>query len=178
MIDADAEGDAPFRRDVLVALDHAALHRDGALDRIDDAGELDQRAVAHELDDTTVAGGDLAIDEVIPMGLQRRQGAGLVLLHEAAVADHVGGQYGGKPAFQVLSPSPKRLTTKGKRIHAVGIAWLVLAKPRQFRRCARTSALHPIRDVKVETSGLASLSSAYTNLRQLKFRATSRDIRF
>jgi hypothetical protein len=42
-----------------------------------------------------------------PQVSQSAQRAGLVLAHQAGITDHVGGKYGGKPAFQVLSPSPK-----------------------------------------------------------------------
>jgi F420-0:gamma-glutamyl ligase len=33
---------------------HAALHRKGTFDRIDDTAELDEDAVAHPLDDTAM----------------------------------------------------------------------------------------------------------------------------
>ena len=57
-IDADAEFDAPVGRHVGVALRHSALHLDGAAHRIDDAGELDQDAVAGGLDDAAAVLGD------------------------------------------------------------------------------------------------------------------------
>ena len=55
-IDADAELDAPSWRNVLVALGHAALDYGSAAQCVDDAGELDQRPVAHQLDDPAMAG--------------------------------------------------------------------------------------------------------------------------
>ncbi|MGA7262726.1 MAG: hypothetical protein WBX30_17780 [Stellaceae bacterium] len=45
-INADAELDTPFSRDVSLALGHCALHFGSAAHRIDDAGKLDQCAVA------------------------------------------------------------------------------------------------------------------------------------
>src|SRR5260221_250486 len=50
-IDAHAHLDAPVDRNVGVALGHAALHFDRAAHRIDNAGKLDQDAVAGGLDD-------------------------------------------------------------------------------------------------------------------------------
>jgi len=47
--------------------------------------------------------------------------AGQQLQPGALTADHVGGKNGGKPAFQALSPLPRRLANKGGRIHAVGV---------------------------------------------------------
>ena len=89
-VDADAEVDRPLRRDV--ALAHRALDRDGAFDRVDGAAELDQRAVAHHLDDAAVARGDGGIEHLAPDLSQRGERAGLVLAHHAAVADDVGGE--------------------------------------------------------------------------------------
>jgi hypothetical protein len=51
-------------------------------------------------------------------GFQALERSRLVLAHEARVADHVGGEYGGKPAFQALSPSIRRLAASGGEIHA------------------------------------------------------------
>jgi hypothetical protein len=49
-VDADAELDAPVLGLGRLALRDAILDRDRAFDRIDGARELDQRALAHELD--------------------------------------------------------------------------------------------------------------------------------
>ena len=53
-MDADAELDALLGRQAGVALDHAALHLDRAAHRVDDAAELDDRAVAGALDDAAM----------------------------------------------------------------------------------------------------------------------------
>ena len=49
-VDADAELDASVIGNAGVALDHAALQFDRAADCVDDAAELDDRAVAGALD--------------------------------------------------------------------------------------------------------------------------------
>ena len=41
------------------------------------------------------------------MRLERRERAGLVDAHEAAVADHIGGQNSGQTAFHVLRSPPR-----------------------------------------------------------------------
>jgi hypothetical protein len=73
---------------------HFALKVDGAFHRIDGTGELDQDAVAHDLDDPPAMLSDEGIEDVLTPLLQCGLGARFVLLHEAAVADHVGRQYG------------------------------------------------------------------------------------
>jgi hypothetical protein len=77
-----------------VALGHAALNVDGAADRVQHAGELDQKAVAHDLEDAPVVARDGRIEELAKMGLQGAQGALLVGLHQPAIADHVCRQNG------------------------------------------------------------------------------------
>jgi hypothetical protein len=63
-INADAEVDAPFSGNVsVVALCHVALHLDRAAHRIDDAGKLDQRAVAGGFDKAATVLPDLWVDQ-------------------------------------------------------------------------------------------------------------------
>jgi hypothetical protein len=64
---------------------------DGKRNGIDDAGELHQRAVAHELNRAPVILSRLRLDQFLAMGLEGSQRAHFILAHEAAVADHVGG---------------------------------------------------------------------------------------
>ena len=71
---------------------HRALDLHGARHRVDDAGELDQRAVAHELDDAAVMFGDHRIDDLAAQRLEPGQGARLVEAHQPAVPHHVGGE--------------------------------------------------------------------------------------
>ena len=53
-IDADAKPDLPRFGGALIAIGHPALDHGSTLDGIDDAGELDERTVAHELDDAAM----------------------------------------------------------------------------------------------------------------------------
>ncbi len=79
------------------------LDRERAVDGRDDAGELDQRAVAHELDQAPAVGRDAGIEDPAAVELQPLERAGLVGLHQAAVADDVGRKYRGQFALH-LSP--------------------------------------------------------------------------
>src|SRR5262249_36613072 len=111
-VDADAETDQPVVRHALVAHGHLALDVGRALHGIDDAAEFDQRAVAHQLDHAPAMLCDRGIDELAPARLQPLQRAALVGAHEPAVADHVGGKYGGQPPLHASARSP------GGRRHA------------------------------------------------------------
>jgi hypothetical protein len=74
---------------------HAALHRDGAADRVEGAGELDQQAIACGLDDAAAMRADFGFDQLLSQGAQPCQGAFLVIADEPAVAGDIGGQDGG-----------------------------------------------------------------------------------
>ena len=74
------------------AFHHLQLDLDRAFHRIDDAGEFDQHAVAHKLDNTPVVLGDLRVDQLLAMRLLARNRALLVGFHEARVAYYVGGE--------------------------------------------------------------------------------------
>jgi hypothetical protein len=80
------------------------LNIDGTSHGLDDTGKLGQKPIAHELHDTPAAFGDLGLHQLSTEGLQALERSCLVLAHQARVADHVGGKYGGKPAFHTLSP--------------------------------------------------------------------------
>ncbi len=80
-VDPDAENNAPIFGLVGIAFRHAQLNFGGAAHRIDDAGELDQHPVAHELDDTAVVLCDLGIDKVRLQRFERRERAFLVGSH-------------------------------------------------------------------------------------------------
>ena len=47
-----------------------SLDFDGAGDSIHGAGEFHQRAIAHQLDDTTRMGGNRRVDQLTPQGIQ------------------------------------------------------------------------------------------------------------
>ena len=63
LVDADAELHAPSRIDGSVALGHCLLDRHRALDRIQDAGELGQDAVACRVDDAAAVLADHRQDD-------------------------------------------------------------------------------------------------------------------
>src|SRR5262249_52904910 len=72
-MDADADFDVALRRQAGVALDHAVLDLDGAANRIDDASELDENAIARPFDDAVVMQRDGGVDEVAAERAQPRK---------------------------------------------------------------------------------------------------------
>jgi hypothetical protein len=87
----------------------------GALDRLDDARELGQEPVAHELHDAPAAPADLGLHQLLAQRHEALQRARLVGAHEARVANHVGGEYGSQPAFQSGSPSREETSRQGRQ---------------------------------------------------------------
>ena len=71
-VNADPEDDAAILGHAGVTLDHGVLNFDGAAHGIDDAAELDDRAVAGALDDPPVMYGDTRIDEIAAQRPQPR----------------------------------------------------------------------------------------------------------
>ena len=112
-MDADAKLDAALGH-AGVALDHGVLHFDRAAHGVDDAAELDERAVAGALDHAPVMHGDGRIDQVAAQRPQPRQGAILVGAGEPAVSDHIGGEDRREfPGFGHVAPPPQaRLAQK------------------------------------------------------------------
>src|SRR5262249_21702070 len=98
-IDADPQLHAAVLGKRGVARLHALLHLDGALHGVDDAGEFDQHAVAHQLDETAAVFCEQRLEHLPAPLAKHGPRPGLVLAHEPAVADHVGGQNGGEAAF-------------------------------------------------------------------------------
>ncbi|MEI9888514.1 MAG: hypothetical protein WDN08_18840 [Rhizomicrobium sp.] len=94
-VDADAVADAAG----LGRLLGRRLDRQGAFDGGDHAGEFHQGAVAHQLEQPPAMDRDLRIEDAGPVRLQPLQRAGLVGLHQAAIADDVGGQDRGQFAL-------------------------------------------------------------------------------
>src|SRR5688572_31022461 len=70
-VDADAEPDALTFVDVGIAAIYTLLHHNGAADRIDNRGKLDEEAVACSLDDAALMLRDQRIDKFLTMALQR-----------------------------------------------------------------------------------------------------------
>ena len=103
LVHADPKADALRLRHVPLATGHPFLDSDRAGDCVHDTGELDQGAIAHQLDDPAAVLGNQRVDEFPPMRLQALERAGLVAFHERRVADHVRGQDGGEAAFRARS---------------------------------------------------------------------------
>ena len=101
-IDTDAQDDVAILGLTAVRGGHALLQIDGALHGVDGAGELDQHAVAGHLEDAALMLGDQWLQHLLAPGLERGQRAGLIVLHQPAVADHVGGQDGSEAALDAF----------------------------------------------------------------------------
>ena len=99
---------------------------------IDDAGELDHCAVADQLDDAAVVGGDGRVEHGFPVALERGERAGLVGAHHPRIADHVGrkdgrqltidarlghGTHRSSNATQRVQPAEAALIFTGKQAH-------------------------------------------------------------
>src|SRR5262249_40388169 len=102
-IDPHAENDPRVRGKIEVLLRGSPLNFDSARHRIDDAGELDQRPVAHELDDAAVVPIDQRLNEFAAKRLESGKCASLVQAHQAAVPHHVGGEDSDQLPFRTLS---------------------------------------------------------------------------
>src|SRR5208282_3640366 len=68
-------------------LNQAVLHFDRAADCIDYAAKLDDRAVAGELDDASVVGGDCRVDEIAAKAAEARKRPVLIGACKPRVAD-------------------------------------------------------------------------------------------
>ena len=95
-IDPDTECDALVLGNIGVARRHATLELDCRADRVDDTRELDQRAVAHQLDDAPVVFGNRAIDQLFSVRPEAREGAFLVRPDQSGITDHIRAQDRGK----------------------------------------------------------------------------------
>src|SRR5262249_37718232 len=71
---------------------HVPLQIDGALHRINSAGELHKYAVTSGFEDSSLMLGEQGVQHVAPPGLEGVQRARLVGLHQSAVPDYIGGQ--------------------------------------------------------------------------------------
>jgi hypothetical protein len=99
-IDPDAPLYAPLGRNRVVALGHARLHLDRAAQRVDDARELDEKAVSAGLYDPAAVLGDLRINQIRADPLEPRECTLLVGANQARVAGHVRREDGGEPALR------------------------------------------------------------------------------
>ena len=95
----NAKDDAALRRQFGICPSHPLLQVNSALHRVDSAGELNQHAVARDLEDPAPVMGDQRLQHFFAAGLERSERSGFVALHEAAVANHIGSKNSGKPAL-------------------------------------------------------------------------------
>ena len=110
---------------VAVGLGHGLLELDGGAQRIDGAGELDQRTVAGQLDQPAAVAGQHRLKALGAMGLQPRQRAVLVASHQARVADDIRRQDRRQSPYNPLAgheasprPQPAALRLRGPaRLH-------------------------------------------------------------
>jgi hypothetical protein len=94
--------------ELAVGFRHAPLQFDRALHGIDRAGEFDHHAIAHQLHDAALVLCHQRLEDALASLPQRRRRDGLILLHEPAVIDHIGGTDGGEAgAERVLPPCRK-----------------------------------------------------------------------
>ena len=103
-IDAHAELDALLIWHPGIALGHPALDIKSAAHCVHYAAKLSQHPVSGVLDDPATVFGNLGIDKSAQMGLKLDVRALFVHTGQPAVASHIGGQYGSKPAFDAVLP--------------------------------------------------------------------------
>jgi hypothetical protein len=103
-IDANAELDAPRRRNAGIPQGHLALPFDCAAHRIDDARKLYEKPVASSLDDMPVMLGNLGFGQLAPDRLQGHERPFLVLAHQPRIAGDISRQYRRQPPLDAPSP--------------------------------------------------------------------------
>jgi hypothetical protein len=102
-VDAGTVPDTSHLRLGRLAPCDAGLDLDRALEGFHRACELDQRAVAGELDHATAVLGNQGFGEFDPMSLDPGERTGLVGADQPAVAHHVHGHDGREPAIHARS---------------------------------------------------------------------------
>ena len=127
-IDADAQNDPRLVRVLRLLIwcrAARALHHERAVHGIDHAAELRDGAVADQLDDAAVMGGDGGIEHRQPVQLEGGQGALLVGPHQPRIADHVGREDGRELTVDAFfgheyagsgSPQPRAGQPQGKQL--------------------------------------------------------------
>src|ERR671934_43463 len=102
-VETDAKLDTPFRRDLDVALGDLPLDVDRAAYRIDDAGKLDQDAIARGLDDAPAMLRDFWIDDRASVAFEGRQRAFFIQTHQPGIACDIPRENGREPALDPFS---------------------------------------------------------------------------
>ena len=95
-VDSNANIDPLILRLAGVSLCHSSLDIDRALNCVDDAAELGQEAIAHELEDAAAMLRYRRFNEFVAVSLDPLKGLRFVPLHQAAVSDNVSGKNGGE----------------------------------------------------------------------------------
>ena len=88
---ADAEANAALLGHLVVHCGNSFLDAERAVERVDGARELGQDAVAGGVGDAAAMLRDEAIRD-IAMGVEQAQRAGLIDVHQAGVAGHIGAE--------------------------------------------------------------------------------------
>ena len=94
-VDTEAKHNAAFLRHFPIGVAECLLQVDGALNRVDRAGEFHQHSVARDLEDAALVRRNERFKHILATGLEGSQGAGLIGFHQAAEADDISGQDGG-----------------------------------------------------------------------------------
>jgi len=102
-VNANAHLDALILINARIALRHFLLHRNRAFDCIEDACELRQQAVTHELEDAPVVLFDLRLEQFLAEYAQAVERSCLVALHQCRVTDHVGSHNSSKVTLDARS---------------------------------------------------------------------------
>src|SRR5215475_13343291 len=134
--------DTPLWRNLHIALGHLPLDIDSTAYAVDDAGKLDQHAVARRLDNASTVFRDLGIDDRASVTLEYGQCAFFIQAHQPRIARDVPRKNGRKAALDPLSTqgaSPKSASTSC--VSSVGLAACILP-----RRRGRTSGIRAMRD--------------------------------
>src|SRR5215813_14126523 len=97
------------------------LDLDGAAQRVDDAGELDQQPVTHGLHQATATLDDLGLEDFLQISEEPGPRPFLVTVAQPAIADHIGDEDGSKPAFHVRPPSSRNYQIVDRR--TIGRFW-------------------------------------------------------
>jgi hypothetical protein len=80
----------------------ATLDVDSAVNRIDDAAELDQEPVAHGFDQAAPVFTDGRVNDLVELIVETGARSRLIVSHESAVADHIGSQDCCQPPLDAL----------------------------------------------------------------------------
>ena len=116
-IDPDAIDDSAVHRARAFARRHSGLYVDRAPHRVLGGRKLRQHPVASGLDDASATARDPGIDQLAPVHLVALENARLILLHEPAVARHVGDKDGRESSLHWPTPMGENLAEHRRQIH-------------------------------------------------------------